>query len=218
MYNLNNVYVFLYIWLCHYFFLPLHIIYQKNINMNISSVIKEKGYTIQQVADQLGVARITVAKSIGNNPKVQTLRSIAAVIGCDIADFFEDERKEECARANTSTDDSCEETGNDNCASVMLVVSERIRFFLRSRGMKAKELAAKANLSVTGLSLIMNGKSGVSIDTLSNIAKILDVELWQLFTCKKVSMPNLKVKEALTCPKCGTPLQIKIMEAPAGKE
>lgn len=61
--------------------------------MNVSKIIRDKGYTIQQVADALGVARITVAKSITNNPKASTLRAIADVIGCDIADFFEDERK-----------------------------------------------------------------------------------------------------------------------------
>lgn len=64
--------------------------------MKISKIIKERGFTIQQVADGIGLSRGTVARNIGgDNPTVQTLRSIAEVIGCKMADFFEDERTQE---------------------------------------------------------------------------------------------------------------------------
>ena len=59
--------------------------------MKISKVITERGYTIAQVAEMLGKSRISVAKTITNNPTVETLRKIAEVIGCNITDFFEDE-------------------------------------------------------------------------------------------------------------------------------
>lgn len=59
--------------------------------MDIIRVIKEKGKTIQDVADALDKKRITVAKTIGGNPTVDTLRKIANVLECDITDFFRDE-------------------------------------------------------------------------------------------------------------------------------
>lgn len=61
--------------------------------MNISKHIKAHGFTIQNVADALGLSRISVAQSIraNGNPQVGTLRRIAGVIGCDVADFFSDE-------------------------------------------------------------------------------------------------------------------------------
>lgn len=61
------------------------------MRMKISKVITERGYTIAQVAEKLGKSRISVAKTITNNPTVETLRKIAEVIGCNITDFFADE-------------------------------------------------------------------------------------------------------------------------------
>lgn len=62
--------------------------------MNIKKTIKKHGYTLQQVAEAIGVSRASISKSVHNNPTVQTLRSIAEAIGCDVADFFEDEEWE----------------------------------------------------------------------------------------------------------------------------
>lgn len=62
--------------------------------MRISKVIKEHGFTIQQVADAIGLQRSSLANTIGGNPTVETMRKIADAIGCSIADFFADESKE----------------------------------------------------------------------------------------------------------------------------
>lgn len=59
--------------------------------MIVSKIIKERGYTIEEVANKIGIARPTLAKTIGNNPTVNTLRKIAEAIGCDVTDFFADE-------------------------------------------------------------------------------------------------------------------------------
>ena len=59
--------------------------------MIISKVIKDRGYTIQQVADAIGITRGSLANMIGGNPTVDTLAKIANVIGCSRADFFADE-------------------------------------------------------------------------------------------------------------------------------
>lgn len=60
-------------------------------DMKISKTIKEHGFTIQQVADAIGLQRSSLANTIGGNPTVETLRKIAEAIGCNITEFFSDE-------------------------------------------------------------------------------------------------------------------------------
>lgn len=59
--------------------------------MNIKKVIKEKGYKIEQVAEEMGVHRVTLCQTINSNPTIRTLQRIADVIKCDVSDFFLDE-------------------------------------------------------------------------------------------------------------------------------
>lgn len=67
--------------------------------MDVKSVIKEKGYTMDRVAQELGITRVTLSQNLSRNPTVNTLQKIADVIGCKISDFFKDETEE-------TTDDS----------------------------------------------------------------------------------------------------------------
>lgn len=59
--------------------------------MDIKSIIKEKGYTIQDVAKKIGVNRVTLTLTLQGNPTYKKLKEIADAIGCDIVDFFRDE-------------------------------------------------------------------------------------------------------------------------------
>ena len=59
--------------------------------MIISKVIRQHGFTIEQVADKLGLKRGSLANSIGGNPTVETLQKIADAIGCSRSEFFADE-------------------------------------------------------------------------------------------------------------------------------
>lgn len=59
--------------------------------MNIKRVIKEKGFTINQVADLMGKNRVTLSQTISRNPTIETLQKIADTIGCRVGDFFRDE-------------------------------------------------------------------------------------------------------------------------------
>lgn len=59
--------------------------------MDIKSIIKEKGYTIQDVANILGVNRVTLTLTLQGNPTYKKLKEIANAIDCDICDFFRDE-------------------------------------------------------------------------------------------------------------------------------
>lgn len=57
--------------------------------MNIKLIIKEKGFSVQEVAEKLGIARETLSTQINGNPTVETLERIAAAIGCKVGDFFD---------------------------------------------------------------------------------------------------------------------------------
>ena len=62
--------------------------------MKIREIIKEYGLTTQDVADQMGISLSSLNQSISGNPSVKLLRRISEVVGCQVGDFFEDERKE----------------------------------------------------------------------------------------------------------------------------
>ena len=59
--------------------------------MRIKETIKEKGYTIEQVAKKMGITRVTLSQNISGNPSYSTMKRIADVIGCNVGDFFSDE-------------------------------------------------------------------------------------------------------------------------------
>ena len=59
--------------------------------MDIKSIIKAKGYTIQEVADKMGVNRVTLTLTLQGNPTYKKLKEIADAIECDVMDFFKDE-------------------------------------------------------------------------------------------------------------------------------
>ena len=59
--------------------------------MIISKIIREHGFTIEQVAEKMGLKRGSLANIIGGNPTVDTLQKIADAIGCKRGDFFADE-------------------------------------------------------------------------------------------------------------------------------
>ena len=59
--------------------------------MDVKAVIKKKGFTIEQVANSIGITRITLSQNLSRNPTINTLQKIADVIGCKVGDFFLDE-------------------------------------------------------------------------------------------------------------------------------
>jgi transcriptional regulator with XRE-family HTH domain len=58
--------------------------------MDIKRVVKEHGYTLSDVAQNMGITRVTLSQTISRNPTINTLQRIADVIGADIAEFFTD--------------------------------------------------------------------------------------------------------------------------------
>lgn len=59
--------------------------------MDVKGIIKKKGYTIEKVADELGITRVTLMQNLARNPTVNTLQKIADVIDCKVGEFFYDE-------------------------------------------------------------------------------------------------------------------------------
>lgn len=59
--------------------------------MDVKSIIKQRGWTMEAVAEQMGVTRVTLSQTLSRNPTIKTLERIAEVIGCRVGDFFLDE-------------------------------------------------------------------------------------------------------------------------------
>ena len=66
----------------------------------------------------------------------------------------------------------------------LINISKRIKYYLDLRQMKAKSLADAIGVTANAISLIVNGKTTPSIDSLHQIAIALNVEDWQLLTDK----------------------------------
>ena len=67
-------------------------LYNRNhTEMDVKAIIKEKGWTIERVATEMGITRVTLSQNLSRNPTVNTLQRIADVIGCNVGDFFRDE-------------------------------------------------------------------------------------------------------------------------------
>lgn len=59
--------------------------------MEVKTIIKQKGFTMEAVAKKMGITRVTLAQNLSRNPTVGTLQKIADVIGCNVGDFFIDD-------------------------------------------------------------------------------------------------------------------------------
>ena len=59
--------------------------------MEVKTIIKQKGFTMEAVAKKMGITRVTLAQNLSRNPTVGTLQKIADVIGSKVGDFFVDD-------------------------------------------------------------------------------------------------------------------------------
>lgn len=71
------------------------------MNLHIKEVMKSRGYTVQDVADRMGISRVGLSQHINGNPSVEVLDRIAIAIGCKVGDFFES------SKDNTITCPNC---------------------------------------------------------------------------------------------------------------
>lgn len=59
------------------------------MELRIKELIKEKGTTIQNIADLIGVNRVTLSNSINGNPTLETLEKIANALGVPVTELFD---------------------------------------------------------------------------------------------------------------------------------
>ena len=62
--------------------------------MDIKSIIKQKGLTMEEVAERIGVSRVTLSQTLSGNPTMNTLQRIADALECKVGEFFLDELEE----------------------------------------------------------------------------------------------------------------------------
>lgn len=58
------------------------------MSLQIKEVIKEKGLSIQEVADRMGISRVGLSQHINGNPSVEVLDRISAAIGVETRELF----------------------------------------------------------------------------------------------------------------------------------
>ena len=78
----------------------------------------------------------------------------------------------------------------------------RIKELLKQKGVTAKELAAKLNLSEGALSQSLNGNP--TLERLTQIASALGVPVSELFEAPKSG------EAVITCPHCGKPITLHV--------
>ena len=62
--------------------------------LRIKEVMQEKGITQKRLAEQMGVAEISLSRSLRGNPTLETLSKIAEALEVDIVDLFECKKEE----------------------------------------------------------------------------------------------------------------------------
>lgn len=58
--------------------------------MDIKGVINRQGFTMQQVADTLGISQQAVSQAVNGNPSLSRLREIAQAIGVTVSELVSD--------------------------------------------------------------------------------------------------------------------------------
>lgn len=57
--------------------------------LKIKEAIKKYGTSINEVAERMGINRVTLSTHINGNPSIDVLLRIAKAIGCDISELFD---------------------------------------------------------------------------------------------------------------------------------
>ena len=65
------------------------------MELKVKDLIKQKGMTMQQFAEMLGVTRDTLTRNINGNPTLETLERIATALNVPITELFSEGTNEE---------------------------------------------------------------------------------------------------------------------------
>ena len=73
------------------------------MSLRIKEVIKEKGLSVQLVAEKMGINRVGLSNHINGNPSVEILQRIATALEVDITELFAPARSDEFICPNCGT-------------------------------------------------------------------------------------------------------------------
>ena len=57
----------------------------------IKRVAKEKGITMAEIAEKIGISPINLSTSLNNNPTLKRLKEVADILGVPVRELFKDE-------------------------------------------------------------------------------------------------------------------------------
>ena len=60
----------------------------------IKDTIKRYGTSVNEIAEKMGISRVTLSTHINGNPSTEVLLRIADAIGCPVTDLFEQPKKD----------------------------------------------------------------------------------------------------------------------------
>lgn len=66
------------------------------MDLKVKDLIKQKGMTMQQFAEMLGVTRDTLTRNINGNPTLETLERIATALNVPITELFSTDKQDLC--------------------------------------------------------------------------------------------------------------------------
>ena len=58
------------------------------MTLRVKEICKEKGITMKEVAERIGINPITLTQSLNGNPTLSRLTEVAMILGVDVADLF----------------------------------------------------------------------------------------------------------------------------------
>ena len=59
------------------------------MSLRIKEAIKERGTTVQDLAERMSISRVGLSQHINGNPSVEVLERIASALGCPVTELFE---------------------------------------------------------------------------------------------------------------------------------
>ena len=60
----------------------------------IKEAMKRYGTSVNEIAEKMGISRVTLSTHITGNPSTEVLLRIADAIGCPVTDLFEQPKKD----------------------------------------------------------------------------------------------------------------------------
>lgn len=61
----------------------------------IKQLLKQKGMTFQQLADQLGIHRVNLSSSLAGNPTLSRLEEVSKILDVEVVDLFSKSKQDE---------------------------------------------------------------------------------------------------------------------------